>query len=422
MREFKANNKTWVLLTDVDEYITFNTVHHNDPPPPMDAAPEGIPTIGNWTWSRHAFTSMEGKHIDTTVVRGQISGLPDEGWHGKKNGQPKTTLPLINPEDEIFYGAYGSIFTDEADQKWFLRDDHVFLDAVDIPYEQVLNLSVPIIKDAHIANNILHGTTLNGKVVEIPTVWRESPVKIKTMYGGHMIYDTNGKVYYIQRENYLWSPHLASHELLEIRQRLPTVDSGKTVLDVLVTEMQRLGSYANETLGPCLAMPRVLYGSMEDDKNNVANSDWKDMAPTGFKDDDFMTLRYRWHSLPDTRVNKYQKTIIDVSRIPRKSLKGEAENIHTPIKSYCREKQPPRYSTSPFRVNHYLDSFEAYSYRNDARADKRQCRKCYNEKGVEASRAYDDDIRPWLASFVKSVGEEKAKTLLAGAGNFVSLS
>ena len=33
----------------------------------------------------------------------------------------------------------------------------------------------------------------------------------------------------------------------------------------------------------------------------------------------------------------------------------------------------------------------------------------------------DDDIRPWLKSFVESVGQEKAKALLAGAGNFVHL-
>ena len=55
-------------------------------------------------------------------------------------------------------------------------------------------------------------------------------------------------------------------------------------------------------------------------------------------------------------------------------FRGEAENIHVPLKYYCR-KDPPRYSASPFRVNHYLDSFEAYSYRNDARADKRQCKE-----------------------------------------------
>ena len=85
-------------------------------------------------------------------------------------------------------------------------------------------------------------------------------------------------------------------------------------------------------------------------------------------------------------------------------------------------QQPPRNSVSFFRVNHYLDSFEAYLYRNDSRAGKRQCKSCYDEKGREAAKQMDDDIRPWLKGFVDSVGHEKAKLLLAGAGNFVHLS
>mmetsp|Transcript_24200 Transcript_24200/g.51871 ORF Transcript_24200/g.51871 Transcript_24200/m.51871 type:complete len:87 (-) Transcript_24200:41-301(-) len=85
-------------------------------------------------------------------------------------------------------------------------------------------------------------------------------------------------------------------------------------------------------------------------------------------------------------------------------------------------QQPPRYATSFFRVNHYLDSFEAYSYRNDARADKRQCKECYDEKGREATKQRDDDIRPWLRAFVDSVGAQKGRALLFGAGDFVHLS
>ena len=48
--------------------------------------------------------------------------------------------------------------------------------------------------------------------------------------------------------------------------------------------------------------------------------------------------------------------------------------------------------------------------------------KCYDEKGVEAANGMNNDMRPWLKSFVESVGSERAKQLLAGAGNFVSLS
>jgi len=123
----------------------------------------------------------------------------------------------------------------------------------------------------------------------------------------------------------------------------------------------------------------------------------------------------------EARANKFQKAMVDVSRLRMEAFDGEAENIHVPLRYHCR-KDPPRYSTSYFRVNHYLDSFEAYSYRNDARSNKRQCRECYDQKGREATTSMDDDIRPWLKSFVESVGHEKAKKLLAGAGKFVRLS
>ena len=48
--------------------------------------------------------------------------------------------------------------------------------------------------------------------------------------------------------------------------------------------------------------------------------------------------------------------------------------------------------------------------------------QCYEEKNKTAAAAVDDDIRPWLKSFVTSVGQEKAKKLLANAGSFVKLS
>lgn len=237
-----------------------------------------------------------------------------------------------------------------------------------------------------------------------------------------MIRSINGQVFYAKRDTYLLPPHLTSEELMEMRKRLPRVNDSKTILDVISGEMEKLPTkeYADEVIGPCLAMPRVLYGSREyggRDNHNESN----DMATDQFNDHDFMTLRYHWHSLPDAIVNKYQKVLIDVGRIHKSALKGEARNIHSPIKDHCRDLVP-RYSSSIFRVNHYLDSFEAYSYRNDARGKESRNRKVYDEKGKDAGAVMDDDIRPWFKSFVESVGNEKAKILLAGAGEFVQLT
>lgn len=425
MSDFKRRGKTWVLLTDVDEYITFNIKHDDDPPMPLDGPSKGIPMLSNWSWITEGFVDEAGQEHKQTRAGGIISGLPPEGWHGKRNGDPKRTLHMVNNRDELIYGAYGGVFTDYSGDKWFLRDDYAYRDAVDVTPEEVISSGMPIVKDSFIKGNRLHGVIYNdnqrkdGEHVEIPTNWRESNVTINTINGGHSMKDLDGKIYYVERDTYLWPPYLSAAESVEVRKRLPMVDSGKTVLDVLNSEMQRLGmEMANETIGPCLTLPRLLYGSHED----RTHPDWEDAAPEGFDDMDFVTLRYRWHSLPDNIINKYGKAIVDVSRIPSRRLKGEAENIHNPVKPYCRDPPTPRFSASFLRVNHYLDSFEAYSYRNDARADKRGCRSCYDKKGSEATKRTDDDIRSWLRSFVDSVGQERAKAVLAGAGNFLRLS
>jgi len=207
------------------------------------------------------------------------------------------------------------------------------------------------------------------------------------------------------------------------------VGDGTTILDVLERESNLVGEdYARETIGPCISMPRLLYGSYEDKENYNNTSIYNEnmlLADIGLSIKDFVTLRYKWHAIPESRiVNKFQKTLIDVSRIPDIILQSghEAENIHVPLKYYCR-KDPPRYSTSYFRVNHYLDSFEAYSYRrNDARSSMRRCRDCYDEKGKDAAKAKDNDMQLWLKSFVQSVGTSKAKQLLEGAGHFPNLN
>jgi len=418
LENFRRRGKTWVLLTDVDEYIMFNTIHGSDPPTPFDAAPDsGVPTLSNWTWS------ISGSRN----ITGTVSGLSREGWQGKKNGDLITTLPMVDPEDEIFANGAGSVLTDKAGNKWFLRDDFTFRDAIDITLAEAQQRNLSVLRDSFIESNMLHGTIYNdkeqgdGTLVYLPTSWKEPKLQVKTIYGGHVMKSLNGQSYYVQRDTYLLPHHLSSLESLEIRTRLPKIDSGKTIYEVLSSEMEAL--YANETIGPCLALPRLLFGSLED-RNH---SEWKSMAPNGFNDDDFATVRFRWHALPDIGFGRIlQKNIVDVSRIPRKSTNGGADglvdyifkNIHTPVTHFCREKAATqRYSASFLRVNHYLDSFEAYSYRNDARPEKK-CRKCYDDKAREASVQPDDDIRPWLKGFVDSVGREKAEILLAGAGKF----
>mmetsp|Transcript_25143 Transcript_25143/g.51938 ORF Transcript_25143/g.51938 Transcript_25143/m.51938 type:complete len:433 (+) Transcript_25143:137-1435(+) len=211
--------------------------------------------------------------------------------------------------------------------------------------------------------------------------------------------------------------NIDANDAAEARRRLPHFGEDVTILDVIKNEVDtKYGRQAFKR--PCLSIPRLLYGSRE----SKYDANWIAMAPEGFQDEDFVTLRYRWHAMkgnPNEKV--WGKVILDLSRIPAEDLKGSAKSIHRPLQRQCLA-DPTSYTVSLFRVNHYLDSFEAFSYRNDARSLMRKCEECYEEKGKGADWAWDDDVRKWLKSFVEKIGLDVSQELLANAGSFVDLS
>ena len=292
-------------------------------------------------------------------VTGVITELPQEGLNGIHNGvKIKTRSLVLDNDQDILIGKHGLqsgnvIIENKTGIKYYLRDDYAFRQATQMENPP---RSVPVLKNTFIDNDrgVLRGKIYDdyftnhrdGELVEIKTNWREPPINISIL-GGHMINSLDGKSFYVQRDTLLWPPMLSAKESLDIRQRLPHVGNGKTILDVLQAEMSRLGDYALDTIGPCLAMPRLLYGSHEDEFTTH-------MDPDGFDDSNFVTLRYRWHAVKEAEINKYQKAIIDVSRVAESLLRGEAESIHVPLNPYyCRSLSsggPPRYATSFFRV------------------------------------------------------------------------
>ena len=179
--------------------------------------------------------------------------------------------------------------------------------------------------------------------------WQIGDEKMRVFYGGHVITDTLGRKYFVENESRLWPRRYLAKDSMAARRRLPSVDEHVTILDIIKREAKE--SYADGRLGPCLSIPRMLYGSREDN-DNMKNS--SGVIPNGFNEHDFVTLRYRWHaSKGEFEASKYGKTIIDVSRIPQSALRGKALNIHRPLTYYCR-KDPARYELSLFRVVSYL--------------------------------------------------------------------
>ncbi|KAL7538015.1 hypothetical protein ACHAXR_008228 [Thalassiosira sp. AJA248-18] len=407
MEEFKNLNKTWVLLTDVDEYIVFNQIRADDPPLPLEEAPEGTLTMSDWRFHK--------KDVGFVATQsGILSGILDGTVDGKFTS---SNLIFAKLNDTI---GHGSVLEDIGHQRYFLRDDIKFHEADALHGAPP---GIPTIKETWFLKTALYGKIFNdtydhhedGKFVPIEMNWEMGDEKMRSFYGGHLITDAKGRQYYVENEHDLWPPHYLAKDSMVARARLPSVSEGGTILDVLKREAKE--NYTHGELGPCITMPRLRYGSREDGHNSTRDS----MAPDGFSDNDFVTLRYRWHAPKgEFEASKFGKTIIDVSRVPESALQGMALNIHRPLVYFCR-KDPPQYSASLFRVNHYLDSFEAYSYRNDVRSKLRQCKECYDEKGKGAAVAVNDDVRPWLQKFVEKVGHEKAQRLLSNAGHFVKL-
>mmetsp|Transcript_21796 Transcript_21796/g.43741 ORF Transcript_21796/g.43741 Transcript_21796/m.43741 type:complete len:479 (-) Transcript_21796:317-1753(-) len=186
---------------------------------------------------------------------------------------------------------------------------------------------------------------------------------------------------------------------------------------------------------PCMSLPRLFFGSVESSESAL-----KKDVPTMFDAKKFDTLRYRHHAKKGAfEHNSYDKSIIDVSRIATTTLEKildphrlvgacsksrtrdymEEPSPRVRVPKGLKRKQrkkirkvplPPRFSRidqTLLRVHHYLGSWEAYNSRKDIR----RTRKKFEEKG-NVDFGSDDDIRPWLNTFIDLVGEEKAQNLL----------
>ena len=130
------------------------------------------------------------------------------------------------------------------------------------------------------------------------------------------------------------------------------------------------------------------------------------------------TMAHRDHNA--YRDGYSNKVMVDVSRVDYEDLtRQHCHTIHNAnLKACGRERiafaAGQDYSSSLFRVQHYLGSLQTYMERpGDYRGQR-------DEAGYEARRRTfvsketqdDDDIRPWLNQFVEKVGPEMSQRLL----------
>ena len=185
-------------------------------------------------------------------------------------------------------------------------------------------------------------------------------------------------------------------------------------------------SYQDVELGTtsCITVPRLRFGNYENVSDESASitstisneSETSELLQTIPKQQ-FLTLRWKYRSPFQSKHNNgMPKSMVDVSQIANYSR--QETDAHRPVRSECprRNLYMPNL-VSPLVVNHYVGTYEQYTFRDDARAgmkqrdDERFAWYGTIQDGVDAS------IAPWLGRFVQEVGLQEARRLLEGVGD-----
>jgi len=157
-------------------------------------------------------------------------------------------------------------------------------------------------------------------------------------------------------------------------------------------------------------MPRILFGAVE--QQNLSSPE----GVSGLDPYRLDTIRWRWHAKRFDKRNGLGKSMVDVSQVGP-HLPIEVRTPHRVVDALC----PAPYSfivvvaQSVFRVNHYMGSWEAYSYRNDARKGLHRSREGWEFRS-RVSDAMDNVTHRWLRGFIEDVGLDKAIRLLNSTG------
>jgi hypothetical protein len=181
-----------------------------------------------------------------------------------------------------------------------------------------------------------------------------------------------------------------------------------------IHQAQKSGTSDRLLNNTCYMIPRLLYGAKETPEHELKSS-----IPEGatVETHQLDTIRWRHHNPGDkTAHNGPAKVIIDVSRLgPLFPL--SVESPHRPVREVCGPSAAYQdIKGSPFRINHYLGSWEAYSFREDSRKGAERSREVWEFRAKNASEERSDQAVTWLKGFYDEVGVEKANIVLEGAG------
>jgi len=226
---------------------------------------------------------------------------------------------------------------------------------------------------------------------------------------------------HIDTDEYLVvNPLLRSHQSLRGSIPVPSGVGEPNSIGKFIRRIREDEFLSRQSNFPCVSMPRLLFGSVEDESQRDAER-LLEMHLTmggGFNATTFETLRWKYRAaLNDTERNAQPKVLVDVSRgaVPDgdEMFQPKPFSIHRPSKALCRrldQMSIPQYQRFPFVVNHYIGPYDRYVARNDTRRSRRM----YDFKANVRDGGRDDWIATgdWLGGFVDAVGRSKARLLL----------
>eukprot|EP00980_Cylindrotheca_fusiformis_P014074 scaffold3674_cov75-Cylindrotheca_fusiformis.AAC.4 len=168
---------------------------------------------------------------------------------------------------------------------------------------------------------------------------------------------------YLQENEYTWTTHIDTDEYIVINPTYRKKKRGKVNLalhkpNVVYDHLIKMNKGGYNINWPCISMPRVLYGSVEDGNTTTLK-------------ERFESLRWKFHAAYDNdELNKQPKAIMDVSGFPPFDETKKAFSIHRPSIHLCRmqgQMNVKDWRKYPLTINHYLGSLERYQAREDTR-------------------------------------------------------
>ena len=156
----------------------------------------------------------------------------------------------------------------------------------------------------------------------------------------------------------------------------------------------------------CIKVPGLQMSARESSLTQV----FRDVPP-GM---DARTLMTLWHCKHGTKEGKFTKTLLDLQHIPLMAMQQKMVcTIHSPLAQVCGKHADKYigydYILSIFRLHHYAGMPESFDERmhNAWKGRNESFSKCNVEPIGE-----NDDVRPWIAAFVKKVGITEVQWLL----------